>query len=272
MINGILNINKPEGITSAKVVAKIKNNLGLNKAGHTGTLDPFATGVLLICINHSTKISQYLSDSDKEYTGTMILGITTDTQDIRGKVLKIKKVDTEKLNMMKIKKIFNSFKGILYQRPPMFSAVKYKGARLYSLARKGIIADVDPRKIIIDKLEITKIQYDYYPSITFNVRCSKGTYIRTLCHEIGKALGYGAFCSNLKRTRIGNITIKQSIGLEYFLNMPIHKKNQIILPPGDALNHLDKIILHKNDKTLLRIKNGGLFSEEEILKNKNLKD
>jgi tRNA pseudouridine55 synthase len=266
MINGILNINKPEGITSAKVVAKIKKSFELGKVGHAGTLDPFATGVLLICINRATKAAQYLSGLDKEYIGTMILGVTTDTQDLDGKVLRIRKVSKKELDTYKIHKIFDSFKGIIYQRPPMFSAIKYKGSRLYNLAREGIKADVGLRKVKIHKLNIMKIKNGFYPSITFNVQCSKGTYIRTICHDIGDALGYGAFCSSLKRTKISNHTIVQSVDLDYFLKMPIEKMYQNIIPIDKALDHINKIILIKNKQLIVRVRNGCFFSENEIIK------
>ncbi len=266
MINGVININKPEGITSAQTVLKIKEKLKLKKAGHAGTLDPFATGILIICLNRATKIAQYLSNSDKEYIGTMVLGITTDTQDLKGKVLKIKTVDPKSLKLAEIKKVFNRFQGDIWQKPPMFSAIKYKGMRLYNLARKGIQIDLALRKIKIHQLRILNIRYDCYPSIAFRVRCSKGTYIRTLCHDIGQLLGYGAYVSNLKRTGIGNHTITQSIDLDRFLQLSCKEHNEHILSTDEALSHFKKMILPESKKIVDKVKNGGQFSEQEVKK------
>ncbi len=264
MIKGILNINKPEGITSAKAVSKIKENLKLNKAGHTGTLDPFATGILLVCINRATKIAQYLSDLDKEYIGTMVLGISTDTQDLKGKVLKIRNVNQETLNIGNLREVFINFQGSIWQKPPMFSAIRHKGLRLYNLARKGIKVDLDSRKIFIHQISILKIKYDYFPSITFKVRCSKGTYIRSLCDDIGQKLGCGAFLSQLERTEIGNHNVKQSIDLDKFLSMPIKEQLKNVLTIDQALNNFNKIILLKDEEIVNRVKNGRPFFESEI--------
>ena len=264
MIKGILNINKPEGITSAKAVSKIKKKLQLKKAGHTGTLDPFATGILLVCLNRATKIAQYLSVLDKEYVGIMVLGVTTDTQDLKGKVLKIKNVNQKNLNIENLEKVFTSFQGRYWQKPPMFSAIRHKGLRLYTLARKGIEVNLAPRKIFIQQISILKIKVDYFPSITFRVRCSKGTYIRALCNDIGQKLGCGAFLSQLKRTGIGNHHIKQSIDLDKFLRMPVQEQYKNIVSIDQALNNFSKIILLQDKEIVDRVKNGGPFCEREI--------
>lgn len=265
MTNGILLIDKPEGITSAKSVLKIKKALGIKKAGHTGTLDPFATGVLIVCLNRATKIVQYLSELDKVYVGTMVLGITTDTQDFTGTVQKIKTIDTRNMGFSEIKKVFLSFRGDLWQIPPMFSALKHKGLRLYNLARQGIAIKVAPRQVRISQLKIIKIQYGRYPSITFQVRCSKGTYIRTLCHDIGQSMGFGAYLSNLRRIQIGRYGINESVPLEHFLKTSSKEQyDQFVIPLERALSHLNKIILPDNRELMKRIKNGGHFLENEI--------
>jgi len=263
-MNGILNINKPEGLTSAKTVSIIKEILKLKKAGHTGTLDPFATGMLIVCLNRATKIARYLSNLDKEYIGTMVLGITTDTQDLKGKVLTINVIDPQKLKTIELREVFAKFRGDIWQIPPMFSAIKYKGRRLYSLARKGIKIDLDFRKTKIHQLNILNIKYDRYPSIVFRVRCSKGTYVRTLCHDIGQSLGYGAYVSQLKRTAIGNHTIKSSVDLDLFLKMSYEEQCSHILSIDHVLSHLKKIILTESREVVNRVKNGGQFSEQEV--------
>jgi tRNA pseudouridine55 synthase len=264
MINGVLNINKPEGITSAKVVQIIKKKLNLDKVGHTGTLDPFATGVLVICINKATKIAQYLSILDKEYIGTMILGIATDTQDLKGKILRIKNVDKSMLNYKKIDDVFISFMGEIWQKPPVFSAKKQKGVRLYDFARKGINVNLSPNKIRIHNIKILKIVYDSFPSIVFKVRCSKGTYIRALCNDIGEKLGYGAYLSQLMRTEVGHYNIDHSINLENILKKPYYEQKKYIETMDQSLGYYKKIILRKDDNLEARIRNGNQFSESEI--------
>jgi len=264
MINGILNINKPEGITSAKAVQIIKKKLKLKKIGHTGTLDPFATGVLLICINKATKIAQYLSMMDKEYIGTMILGITTDTQDLKGKILKIKPLKKSVLNYEITNRIFKSFQGNIWQKPPVFSAKKHKGVRLYNFARKGIKVDLPPNRVTIYNIKIIKLINDYFPSISFKVRCSKGTYIRALCDDIGERLGCGAFLSQLKRTEIGNFNIEHSIELDSFLEKPEQEQKKQILTIDQSLSQYRKIILVDSKNIIDRIKNGNQFSDTEI--------
>lgn len=265
MTNGILLIDKPEGITSAKSVLKIKKALGVKKAGHTGTLDPFATGILMVCLNRATKIAQYLSELDKVYVGTMVLGITTDTQDFTGTVQKIKTIDPGNMDFGEIKKAFLSFRGDIWQIPPMFSALKHKGIRLYNLARQGITIKVAPRQVRISQLKMIKIKYGRYPSITFQVRCSKGTYIRTLCHDIGQSTGFGAYLSNLRRIQIGRYGINESVPLKYFLKKSSKEQyHQFVIPLNRALSHLNKIILPDNRELVKRIRNGGHFLENEI--------
>ncbi len=264
MKNGILIIDKPEGITSAKAVLKIKELLKLNKAGHAGTLDPFATGILMVCLNRATKIAKYLSDLDKEYITTMVLGISTDTQDLKGKIIKINTDNAYQLNYSNIEKVFNKFQKDIWQIPPMFSAVRHQGRRLYKLARKGIKINLAPRKVKIHKIKILAIKYDCFPSITFQVHCSKGTYIRTLCNDIGEALGFGAYVSHLRRIRVGHYDINQSVDLNNFIKMPSAERDKYILPVDNSLSHLKKIILPENKEIIERIKNGGYFSEAEF--------
>ena len=211
MIDGILIIDKPEGISSARVVFKIKKTLNLKKVGHTGTLDPFASGLLLICLNHATKKAGYFTDLDKTYLGTMILGISTDTQDLTGKVVKVNPIKQNNIEIKDIENAFQKFQGDIWQTPPMFSAIKSRGKPLYQLARKGIEIKVAPRKVIIFKLNLLAMSWNKYPAISFMVQSSKGTYIRTLCQDIGDYLGCGAYLAKLKRIKIGNISIEQSM-------------------------------------------------------------
>jgi|LSQX01.2.fsa_nt_gb tRNA pseudouridine55 synthase len=234
MRDGILIIDKPEGISSAKTVFKIKKLLKLDKVGHTGTLDPFATGVLVLCLNRSTKEAAYFINLDKTYTGTMILGISTDTQDLTGKAIRIN--SQKRLTHDGIESAFRKFKGDIWQTPPMYSAIKSKGKPLYRLARKGIKIKVEPRMVTIHQLSLLKIRQDIYPSISFKVKCSKGTYIRTLCNDIGDYLGFGAYLSSLRRIQVGNISINQSISLDKLMELPPEKQESLILPVSNFLN------------------------------------
>ena len=205
----ILNIDKPKDWTSHDVVAKIRSHFRIKKVGHAGTLDPNATGVLLICLGKATKKASFLTGQKKTYEGTLLLGTTTDTQDIKGKVIrriKVEKVDTELLSS-----ILEDLTGDISQIPPMYSAVHYKGERLYKLARKGIKVDPEPRKIHIYSIKLLGINI---PEISIRVVCSKGTYIRTLASTIGEKLGYGACLKDLRRTQVGDFNIKDSLVLK----------------------------------------------------------
>ena len=239
MRDGILIIDKPEGISSAKTVYKIKKLLKLNKVGHTGTLDPFATGVLILCINRSTKEATYFTNLDKTYIGTMILGISTDTQDLTGKVIRVNSIKREqkRLTHDEIENIFKKFQGDIWQTPPMYSAIKSKGRPLYRLARQGIKIKVEPRKVKIQQLLPLKVGWDIYPNISFKVKCSKGTYVRTLCNDIGDYLGFGAYLSNLRRVAVGDISINQSISLDEFMKLPSEKQTSLILSTEQVLNY-----------------------------------
>jgi len=207
-MDGFLNVDKPKGMTSHDVVDEIRKLVGREKAGHTGTLDPEATGVLSIAIGKATKVIQFLKDG-KEYRATMRLGITTDTQDITGKV--IAKSEVVNIAEEKIRKVFKNFLGKIEQIPPMVSAVKVKGERLYKLAREGKEVERSKRTVEIYRLDL--LNYEP-PDITLEVSCSKGTYIRTLCHDVGKILGCGACLKSLRRTRSGIFTLKKSRSLE----------------------------------------------------------
>ncbi|MCL1924234.1 MAG: tRNA pseudouridine(55) synthase TruB, partial [Defluviitaleaceae bacterium] len=193
-MHGILNINKPKGITSHDVVYKVRKILRTKKVGHTGTLDPNATGVLPIVIGRATKLSDYIMGADKIYRAELILGKTTNTQDITGELLKSVELKTsEKLNselgMKNLENAIKSFIGELYQTPPMFSAIKKDGVPLYKLARQNIEIERTHRLVNIKNITIHNVLVD---RAIIEVHCSKGTYIRTLCHDIGEKLGFGA--------------------------------------------------------------------------------
>lgn len=208
-MDGVLIVDKPKGMTSHDVVDFIRRRFRIRKAGHAGSLDPIATGVLVLLLGRATKLSARLVNDDKVYEGTMKCGVATDTMDAEGKVTD--KKDCSGLDEEKIKSAFSKFIGEQYQEPPSFSALKHKGTPLYKLARRGISVEKEPRKIYIKELSITGIKS---PFVSFAVRCSKGTYIRKLCHDIGRELGCGAHMTALRRIAAGEYDLKDSVSLE----------------------------------------------------------
>lgn len=209
MKEGILIVDKPIGITSHDVVNSVRKKLGIRKVGHAGTLDPIATGLLIILVGKLTKFFNKFVNFDKEYIATLTLGTSTDTGDALGKVIASKPY--ENISQKKIEEVFRSFIGDIEQVPPMVSALKYKGKRLYSLAKKGISVPRQARKIKIYTLEIQKI---YLPNVDFQITCSKGTYIRKLGEDIGELLGCGGHISKIRRMAIGPFRIEDAINLE----------------------------------------------------------
>lgn len=208
---GILLVNKPAGITSHDVVDKIRRKYGIKKVGHAGTLDPMATGLLIILLGCFTKRSNEFLNCDKAYEGTLLLGVNTDTADKEGKITSEKELDEKKLDKKYLENIFSSFMGETEQIPPMFSAKKINGKPLYKLARKGIVVKREPKKITITEIKITEIAL---PRIQFRVRCSKGTYIRQLAHDIGEKIGCGAHLVSLCRTAIGRFELKNAVEID----------------------------------------------------------
>lgn len=205
----ILNVYKPAGITSFDVIRILRRKLGLKKIGHGGTLDPIAEGVLIILAGKATKKSDDLIGLPKSYRAGLLLGVETDSYDISGKVVK----ETEAGGILpeEIEKVIAGFRGEIEQVPPMFSALKVKGKKLYELARKGIEIERQPRKVSIDRLDI--LEYSN-PRLQIDVDCSKGTYIRSLAHDIGRELGCGACMESLIRTRVGDYRVEDSLRLD----------------------------------------------------------
>lgn len=205
MIHGIINVYKEKGFTSHDVVAKLRGIVGQKKIGHTGTLDPDATGVLPVCLGKATKLCDLLTDKDKTYEAVMLLGKTTDTQDITGEILEER--STESLTEEKVREAIESFIGDYDQIPPMYSALKVNGKKLYELAREGKVIERKARPVKI--LDIRILEMDL-PRVRMEVACSKGTYIRTLCHDIGEKLGCGGCMESLIRTRVSAFQIKDA--------------------------------------------------------------
>ncbi|QTA78645.1 tRNA pseudouridine synthase B [Desulfonema limicola] len=246
MLNGILLVDKPENMSSAKLVSKIKHLARVKKAGHAGTLDPFATGLMICCLNKATKLSGFFLNSSKTYEGTLCLGIETDTQDSTGTI--ISRYDKTEFDLEAIKKVFAEFTGSIKQMPPVYSALKHQGIPLYKLARKGKPVQKPEREIFISNLDITAVNL---PEIKFCVSCSSGTYIRTLAADIGKKLGSGAHLKQLRRTGSGRFIVKNAVSLEKIAEMADsgNIKNHIV-SMSDALSYLpyfqaDKFLTEK---------------------------
>jgi len=225
-MDGIVVIDKPAGLTSHDVVSEVKKILGARKAGHTGTLDPLATGVLPVCLNEATKLAQFLTAENKTYRATMLLGVRTDTQDTEGEV--IEKSDRF-VSEEDIRTALKGLVGKIKQVPPAFSALKYKGKPLYKYARAGEFPEIPAREVEIFSLSIRNISF---PDVTFDISCSKGTYIRTVCADIGHVLGCGGCLSGLRRLQSGFFTEDMAVSLENDTGEGMLAK---ILPMAQAL-------------------------------------
>ena len=246
-MNGILVVNKPSGYTSHDIVSKIRKELNIKKVGHTGTLDPLATGVLPILIGNGTKLSKYLINHDKEYIATIKLGEKTDTGDINGKIVKQKEI--EPFSEKQLLQVLENFKGRQNQIPPMYSAIKINGKKLYEYARNGETLEVQPRKIEIYNIELLNLNSK---EITIKVACSKGTYIRTLCEDISEKLNNIGTMSALQRTKVGEFELENAITLEELQNEKI-VKNHLITP--EKL-FLEKPKMELNNNELIQFFNG----------------
>lgn len=266
-MDGILNIYKEKGYTSHDVVAKLRGILKTKKIGHTGTLDPDAQGVLPVCVGRATKLCDMLTDKDKAYETVMLLGKTTDTQDITGSVLSESELG-EDITAEKVTEVINSFVGEYMQVPPMYSALKVNGKKLYELARSGIEVERKARKVYIHSIEIKDISL---PRVTMTVNCSKGTYIRTLCHDIGETLGAGGCMEELLRIKSGQFEINDSIKIDDVKKYVDDGRISDIMKPVDGVfEKYQKCIVKKEYNVL--IYNGNKFSPQNVLNRTDAKD
>lgn len=263
MINGFIIIDKPAGITSHDVVSRVRRIVGTRRVGHTGTLDPFATGVLPIAVNDGTKAIPFLDEGLKCYRALMQLGIATDTLDITGQVLS--EQDCSSITLQKLQEALQHFSGSISQIPPMYSAIKQGGQPLYKLARQGQQVEREPRQVEIHSLELLSFNL---PFVSFRVTCSRGTYVRTLADDIGALLGCGACLKELRRTASGPFQLQNALTLE-MLETAFQNGNQAdyIITPHAALGHLADLRL--NEAGLAKVLHGrspewsGLESESE---------
>ena len=256
-MTGIICLDKPKGMSSFMAVKRASRILGVKKAGHTGTLDPMATGVLVVMLGHSTRFIELLPEHKKSYTARVKLGITTDTLDITGEILSQSPVSVTEEQLLSVA---DNFKGEIWQTPPMYSALKKDGERLYDLARKGIEVTREQRQITIEKLEI----YDFDGTeFSMDVTCSAGTYIRSLCDDIGKELGCGAVMTELRRTSANGFSIESAVTLEELETLV--KENKV----ESALTTVENALISYNEITVTqpqanRFHNGGGLAYDRL--------
>jgi tRNA pseudouridine55 synthase len=240
-LSGVVVVNKPSGPTSFDVVRRVKGLFKVKRVGHTGTLDPTATGVLPICVGEATKVAGFIADGEKEYEATVRFGQVTDTQDSAGRVLETRPVDG--LTEDSVREALRSFVGLIEQTPPMYSARKIEGKRLYELARAGEEVEREPRTVHVDEARLTFFQP---PDCGIFVRCSKGTYLRTLAHDLGARLGPGAHLRDLRRVRVGPFGIDESVGLDELMAAAKHGRDELaryLKPLDRALEGLAELRL-----------------------------
>jgi tRNA pseudouridine55 synthase len=247
-IAGILNVDKPTGLTSHDVVAKVRKASGLRKVGHAGTLDPAASGVLLVCLGPATRVTEFLMEGRKRYDAEILLGVTTDTGDSEGRVLRrVPEIDTSRQD---VKEALERFKGRIEQIPPMHSALKHKGTALYRLARQGIEVERQPRPVDIYELRLTAWAP---PTFVLFVECSKGTYVRALARDLGDVLGTGASLQNLVRVASGSYTLEDAVSLTEALERLADGRWQEILHPLDeALLGFEGMTVDEESESLIR--------------------
>ncbi len=258
MISGILNIYKEQGYTSHDVVACLRKITGQKKIGHTGTLDPDATGVLPVCLGRATKLCDMLTDRDKTYEAVLLLGRTTDTQDVSGKILE--EHSTEELQEDAVKECILGFAGEYDQTPPMYSAVKVNGRKLYELAREGKTIERKSRRVQIHEIRIIEMEL---PRVRMEITCSKGTYIRTLCSDIGDRLGTGGCMENLIRTRVGRFDIRDSVRLDEARDQAEQGRiEELVIPLEEMFSDLKAVVLDEEHVYLAY--NGNPFQERDL--------
>lgn len=257
-MNGIINVYKERGFTSHDVVAKLRGILHMKKIGHTGTLDPDATGVLPVCIGKATKVCGLLTDKDKTYRAVVKLGVTTNTEDMTGEILSHHPVSVTK---EQIEMAVSKFVGEIEQIPPMYSAIKINGKKLYELARQGKEVERKPRKVTIHEMKVLSMDFSE-DEFTMEVSCSKGTYIRTLCKDIGEFLGCGAAMKTLVRTRVSEFYLEQALTLGQIEQAVIEGKIQDYLVPIDAMfSDLKDCVV--SDEALRLLLNGNSIAKKD---------
>lgn len=257
-MNGIIVIDKPADMTSARVVAQVKRMLRADKVGHTGTLDPFATGVLVCCINKATRLARFLTYGRKRYIGVMRLGIRTDTQDHTGRMIS---AESElRITDQEVHRTFRGFLNVQFQKPPAYSALKHNGVPLYKLARQGTFVQKPARSIHIYGLQVLEVRL---PDVRFEVCCSAGTYVRTMCADIGDSLGCGAHLSGLCRTESGGFSLDEAVSLSVLERLAATgKTSSCVIPMDLALRGMPCV--SADDELIQKIQHGRQITREEF--------
>lgn len=250
---GFINVNKPSGMTSHDVVSFLRRNLKIKKIGHTGTLDPMANGVLPIAVGDATRLIQYLSD-DKEYVATVKFGVSTDTYDKEGEIVS---TSDKIVEHAELEEALNQFRGEILQKPPIYSALKKNGKKLYEYAREGKEVEIEARKVTIEKLDLLSLENNV---AKLRVKCSKGTYIRSIAHDLGEVLGCGGHLIGLTRTIAGDFKIENSIELSTIENS--ENKENFIENPLNYFSNLEKVELNENE--YLKVSHGMNFASNKF--------
>ena len=262
-MNGILNLNKPAGYTSFDCVAVLRKLTGEKKIGHTGTLDPQATGVLPVCIGKATRLLEFMDSAPKTYVCGCTLGLETDTQDIWGSVLYDRRPETASVTRENVEKALRSFEGEIEQKPPVFSAIKVNGKKLYEYAREGRDVEIPVRKVTIHSIRILDWNGPEEP-FTFEVVCSRGTYVRSICHDLGQMLGCGACMSSLVRTQTCGYSIENAVSLDDLKQMTAEQIEALLDPPETAVSHLPRLDL-SDDQARLFCNGNPVWSQDLTL-------
>lgn len=253
-LDGVLNLLKPPGMTSHDVVDFVRRLMGIKRAGHTGTLDPGAAGVLPVCIGRATRISEYLLGSDKAYRAVMVLGVTTDTQDAQGRT--VATADASGVTREALEAALCGFRGLIRQVPPMVSAARHQGERLYRLARRGELVERAPRDVTISTLTLVDWRPGKRPQAVLDITCSKGTYVRTLCHDLGQVVGCGAYLDFLVRVRHGPFRQEESATLEELADAVREgDAPRLVVPSAQALAFMPRVAVRGEE--VHRLANGA---------------
>ncbi len=259
-MDGVLNINKPPGPTSHDIVAKVRHISGEKRVGHAGTLDPLASGVLLVCLGNATRIVEYLMSWRKVYRTTAVFGVSTDTEDAAGQIIEESDASYVTEDML------DKFMGKISQTPPMVSAVRYKGRKLYEIARGGQIVERASRTVEIYSLKLVEFHPGTKPEAVLDVECSKGTYIRTLCADIGRELGCGGYMKSLIRTAVGWFTLENSVTLSVIEELASKGRlNEVLHPIDEVLKDMPAVVVQTSD--IKRILNGAPIYVEDAIAN-----
>ncbi len=262
-MNGVLPVDKPEELTSHDVIQHVRKFFNLKSVGHAGTLDPIATGLLLVLIGEGTKLSRFLMDLPKTYEAKIILGIETDTDDITGKILNKRTVNVSE---SVVKDVLNAFIGEQMQIPPAFSAIKHKGKPMYKYARSGVVPELPPRKIIIKDIEIKELNL---PEIKIKITCSKGTYIRALARDIGVKLQCGAALGSLRRLKIGPFSVENAITFTEIKQLSYHELTSRVISLNDSLTECVPVIVEET--CINMVKNAQIAYMENLLRERKIK-